>query len=156
MDLLLDDVLFDNEQLQQTIASFKKPKSASSAEIKVEVKDVDVLFAAPIPFTFSTEFKKITKNYAFSGVANEYGLTFNFFATTKQTLATGLKKTGVFKTDFTSELTNSNKIFTVTDMTNIDFTERKKRFGIGISFGIGVYSNGFFVGPSINYNLIEF
>lgn len=159
MDLLIDDILNDNEQLKNTIASFKKPKSASSTDIKVQVKDVDVKFAKPIPFNFEREFEKITNQYAISGIVNQSGFTFNFLATNRQTLATGLKKKGLFSSDFTSELTNSNNIFTVTDMTNIDFTERKKRFGISVFGGYGFTSNFQFqpvIGIGVSYDIFRF
>lgn len=159
MDRLIDDYLFDNSQLKETIKSFKTPKSAHSSDIKVEVKDVDVKFANPIPFSFEREFKKATNNYGISGLVNQYGLKLNFIATTQLTLATGIKKTGLFTSDFTSEATLSNSNFSISNMDNIDFTEKQSRFALSLFGGYVIPANlnpTFAVGIGISYDVVRF
>lgn len=160
MDLLIDDILHDNEQLKQQIKTFKKPTSAHSNTTKVSIKNVDVKFANPIDFNFDREFEKITDNYNLYGRVNQYGIyDFRFLATNNQTLVTGIKKTGLFSTDFTSELINSNPIFFTDDMKNIDFTESKKRFGISVFGGYVIPPNlkpTFAVGVGVSYDLFRF
>lgn len=149
----------ENKQLKETIKSFKKPKSAHSSDIKVEVKDVDVKFANSIPYSFEREFKKLTNNYAISGSVNQYGLKLNFIATTQLTLATGIKKTGLFTSDFTSEVTLSNSNFSVSNMDNIDFTEKQSKFSIAVFGGYVIPANlkpTFAVGIGVSYRLFSF
>lgn len=160
MDILIDDILHENEQLSNQIKDFKKPTSASSNTTKVSVENVDVKFANPIPYSFDREFQKTTDNYNLYGKVNQFGIyDFRFLATNNQTLVTGIKKTGLFSTDFTSELINSNPIFLTSDMTNIDFTENQNRFSIAVFGGYVLPPNlkpTFAVGIGVSYHLIQF
>lgn len=158
-EILIADVLQENQQLKNQIASFKKPTSASSTDIKVEVKDVQYHFKNPVNYDFSRKFTITDKNYSFYGEVNQFGINLNFLATNRQTLATGLKKRGWFSSYFTSEATNSNDIFTITDMTNINFQEKPKRFGLSVFTGYGVMTNfqtGPVIGVGISYDLFRF
>lgn len=159
-ELLISDVLNENEQLKQQIKEFKKPTSASSNTTTIEVKNIDIKFANAIPYSFEREFKKLTNNYSLYGKVNQFGIyDFRFLATNKQTLVTGIKKTGLFSSDFTSELINSNPIFRTTDMTNIDFTNSKKRFGISLFGGYVLTSNLQLtpaIGVGVSYDFFRF
>ena len=160
MNILIDDILHENEQLSTQIKSFKKPTSASSNTTKVSIEKVDVKFTNPVDFKFDREFQKITTHYNLYGKVNQFGIyDFRFLATNNQTLVTGIKKTGLFSTDFTSELINSNPIFLTSDMTNIDFTENQKRFSIAVFSGYVIPPNlkpTFAVGVGVSYHLIQF
>lgn len=135
MDIYIDDILHENTQLEKTIKTFKKPTSASSVDIKVAVNDVDIKFENPVNHVFSRNFALNNPDYTFNGTVNQYGLKINFLASTRQTRATGDVSTGLFSKDFATHLVNSNPIFTPTDMTNIDFTEKKSRFRFSVFLG---------------------
>jgi hypothetical protein len=145
-----------NKQLRNTIAAFRKLAAASSVEQTIKIDSVDIPFQEKVSVNFVRKFLKQTEYYTFSGEVNEFGINVNFLSTNLQTQATGIKNVGWFNSEFRTEVTNNNPYITTSNFQNFTFIERKKRFGIGVSFGFGLYQKGFFIGPSVNYNLIQF
>lgn len=145
-----------SKQFAEASKNWKEIASALQIELEFKVDSVDIPFDQPINFDFTRNFYKKTDTYTFSGVVNNFGLNIDAFARATITPVTGTKPAGLFSSDFSTEITSSNNLIRVTDFNSFNFVERKKRFGIGFSLGFGLYHRGFFVGPSINYNLIQF
>ncbi|QQV91375.1 hypothetical protein Leef1_12 [Polaribacter phage Leef_1] len=145
-----------SKQFAEATKEWKKIANALQVEIEFKADAVDIPFDTPINFEFTRNFYKKTSSYTFSGEVNQFGLNINAFAKATITPITGMKTTGLFSSDFSTEITSSNNLIKVADFSSFNFIEKKKRFGIGFSLGFGLYQNGFFVGPSINYNLIQF
>lgn len=153
--------LFDAEkakskQFSEASKKFKKLYNAAIIKVEFKAKYVDIPFEKPINFEFTRHFSKKTKAYSFSGSVNEFGIKLDALATATITPLTGIKSIGLFKREHATEITSSNKLMKVRGFNNYTFKPKEKRFGIGFSFGFGVYSNGLFIGPSINYNIIKF
>ncbi len=146
-----------NKQLAASLKKWKTIASATKTTTVTEIKEVPVPFEVKIPCNFERTFLKEDPFYTFSGIVNQDGITFkNLLIPNTQTLVIGKKKTGFFKTEFRVESTNSNPYIKTTSLDNFTFIEKQKRFGIGVSFGFGFYQKGFFIGPSINYNFMQF
>ncbi|QQV90656.1 hypothetical protein Danklef5_24 [Polaribacter phage Danklef_5] len=145
-----------SKQFAEASKNWEEIASALQIELEFKVDSVDIPFDQPINFEFTRNFYKKTSSYTFSGEVNQFGLNINAFAKATITPITGMKATGLFSSDFSTEITSSNNLIRVTDFNSFNFVDRKKRFGIGFSLGFGLYQKGFFVGPSINYNLIQF
>ena len=154
--IYLDVEKLKNKQLQETISDFKKLENASSVNQTIKIDSVDIPFDKKVSVDFVRKFLKQTEYYTFSGEVNQIGININFLSNNLQTQATGIKSTGWLSSEYRTEITNSNPFISTADFSNFNFTERKKRFGIGVSFGFGFYQKGFFIGPSVNYNLINF
>jgi hypothetical protein len=157
LELILEQKKDSNEQLRVALKKWKRLKSVTTTETITKIDSVKVPFEVKIPCDFERNFKKEDPFYTIAGKVNETGLKFDEISfPNTQTLVVGDKKTSFFKTEFRMEVTNSNPYIKTTSIDNFTFIEKEKRFGLGFSFGFGIYSSGFFVGPSINYNLIEF
>jgi hypothetical protein len=145
-----------SKQFSEASKKFKKLYNASIIKLKFKIDSVDIPFKTPVAFNFNRNFYQKTKQYTIAGHVNESGINLDLLATATITPFTGSKKIGIFKTDFKTEITSSSPALTITDFNNYTFKPKEKRFGIGVSFGFGVYNSGFFVGPSVNYNIIRF
>lgn len=146
----------ENEQLKETIAKFKKLENASSVNQTIKIDSVDIPFNEKVSVNFVRKFLKQTEFYSFFGEVNQFGININFLSNNLQTQVTGVKRLGWLSSEYRTEITNSNPHISTTNFQNFNFKERKKRFGIGVSFGFGFYQKGFFIGPSVNYNFIHF
>lgn len=157
LELFLKDEKQKSKQLQTALNKYKKLASVTKIETITEIKEVPVPFEVKVPLDFSRTFLKENEFYSIAGEVNQNGINFKSLSIPNtQTLVVGKKDIGFFKTEFRAEVTNSNPYVKTSSLDNFTFTENKKRFGIGFSFGFGVYSNGFFTGASVNYNLIQF
>lgn len=154
---ILDAKRKENAQLNEALKKWRKVINISDTQTETRIDSIKVPFEVRVPCDFSRTWIKKEKFYSVAGEVNELGVTIeNILIPNQQTIVVGTKKLGMFKTEFRAEITNSNPYIKTTSIDNFTFVERKKRFGIGASFGFGFYHNGFFVGPSVNYNLIEF
>jgi hypothetical protein len=157
LSIAFEDAKKENTQLKEAVKKFKKLSTATITSTITEIKEVPVPFEVKVPCNFERTFLKENPFYTFSGVVNQGGINFKkILIPNTQTLVVGKKKLSLFKTEFRAEVTNSNPFIKTTTLDNFTFIDRKKRFGFGVSFGFGVYSNGFFIGPSVNYNFINF
>lgn len=157
LSIFLDLEKKKSKQLAVSLEKFKKLASITKIETVTKIIQIPVAFNKPVPYDFERAFKKLDPHYTISGTVNQSGIHFKELSFINiQNLVVGLKKTSFFKKEFRAEITNSNPYIKTTTLDNFTFTEKNKRFGIGISFGFGFYANGFFVGPSLNYNLITF
>ncbi|WP_439130010.1 DUF6549 family protein [Polaribacter sp.] len=157
LSIIFEEAKKENAQLKEAVKKFKKLASATVVNTITEIKEVPVPFEVKVPYNFERTFLKEDNFYSLSGTVNQSGINFTSLSfPNTQTLVVGKKKTGFLKTEYRVEVTNSNPYIKTNAIDNFTFTEKTKRFGIGVSFGFGVYTNGFFVGPSVNYNLIKF
>tara|TARA_R110002096_G_scaffold419874_2_gene624702 strand:- start:213 stop:878 length:666 start_codon:yes stop_codon:yes gene_type:complete len=145
-----------SKQFSEASKNWKKLYNAAVIKLKFKIDSVDIPFKKPVPFKFNRKFYQKTKQYTIAGRVNESGINLDLLATATITPFTGSKKIGIFKTDFKTEITSSSPVLTITDFNNYTFKTKEKRFGLGLSFGVGIYRNGFFIGPSVNYNIIRF
>jgi hypothetical protein len=145
-----------SKQFSEASKKFKKLYNAAVIELEFKIDSVDIPFEKIVPIKFYRNFYQKTEQYTIAGRVNESGINLDLLSTATITPFTGSKNLGIFKTDFKTEITSSSPALTITDFNNYSFKPKEKRFGIGVSFGVGVYYNGFFVGPSINYNIIQF
>jgi hypothetical protein len=152
----LDTEKQKSTQFAEASKKWKKLYNASIIKVEFKAKDVDIPFDEKVSINFVRKFSKKTKTYTFSGSVNEFGIKLDALAMATLTPMTGIKPVGLFKNEHRTEITSSNKLIKVTDFSNFTFVEKPKKWGIGVSFGVGVYNSGFFVGPSVNYNFIRF
>lgn len=154
---ILDAKRKENAQLNEALKKWKSIANVTHTETITKIDSIKIPFEVPIPCDFIRTFLKKEKFYSVAGEVNQNEIFIdNILIPNTQTIVAGRKKLGWFKTEIRAEITNSNPYIKTTAIDNFTFVERKKRFGIGASFGFGLYHNGFFVGPSVNYNLIEF
>lgn len=157
LETYLDAEKLKSKQLSIALEKFKKLASVTKTETIVEIKEVPIPFKVQVPCNFERTFLKVDPFYTFSGTVNQTGVFLEALTIPNtQTVVVGKKKISLFKSEFSAEVTNSNPFIKTTEINNFTFTEKEKRFGIGVSVGFGMYQNGFFVGPSINYNFIKF
>ena len=156
LEVYLQTARDSSKQFEEATKKWRKIANALQIEIEFKADSVDIPFDVPVNFEFKRKFFKQTDAYTFKGFVNNFGINIDTRATATITPITGTKPTGLFSNDFRTEITSSNNLIRVTDFNNFNFTERKKRFGIGFSVGFGFYQKGFFIGPSLNYNLIQF
>jgi hypothetical protein len=157
LKVILDQKKAENAQLAEAVKKWKKISSITEVGSVVKIKEVKVPFEVKVPCDFQRTFNKVEPFYSINGNVNQFGVKIDsILFNNTQTIVVGSKKIGFFKTEYRVESTNSNPFIKNTQLDNFSFTERKKRFGIGVSFGVGVYSGNFFIGPSVNYNIIQF
>lgn len=156
LKFLFDAEKQKNIQFAEASKKWKNLYNAAIIELEFKVDSLHILFNKPIDYSFSRKFSKKTKDYFLKGSVNEFGVNIDFRALATITPFTGNKKSSLFSSDYKTEITSSSELLKVKDFKNFNFTERKKRFGVGFSVGFGFYQDGFFLGPSINYNLIQF
>lgn len=147
----------DNKQLKVALKKYKKLASVTEIVTEIKIDSFYVPFEIKIPCTFERSFIKEDLFYTIAGDVNESGIAIaDVRFKNHQTIVIGKKKSGFLKTEYKVSVTNSNPYMQTNSLDNYSFTERKKRFGIGLSLGFGMHSNGFFLGPSLNYNIIHF
>ncbi|MDN3665611.1 hypothetical protein ACFFU1_16660 [Algibacter miyuki] len=146
----------ESAQFEAAAENWKDLYSALKIEVEFKADSVDIPFDEKVDFNFSRAFYKKNDLYTFSGVVNQHGIIVNTLAKATITPFTGEKNTGFLTHEFRTEITSSNASITIPSFDSYNFTGKQKRFGVGVSFGLGFYHKGFFVGPSINYNLIQF
>lgn len=150
----------ENSQLKVALKKWKKVASATKVKTVIEIKEIPIPFKDTIPFTFNRSFQKVDKFYSIFGNVNQSGLTFDRISIPNtQTIISGKKKVGFFKTEYRFEVTNSNPFIKTVQADSYNFVERNKRFGIGVIGGYGLSSGlktNFFVGVGVSYNLIKF
>lgn len=156
LEIYLQNARDSSKQFAEATRKWRKIANALHIEIEFKADSVEIPFNTPINFEFTRSFFKQTDAYVFKGFVNNFGINIDARATATITPITGTKPTGLFSNDFRTEITSSSELLRIKDFKNFNFTERKKRFGVGFSVGFGFYQNGFFVGPSINYDLIQF
>jgi hypothetical protein len=157
LEVILQDKRKENEQLNEALKKWKKIANATEINTVTEIKEVPIPFEVKIPCDFSRTFAKQDKWFSIGGMVNQDQIFIeNVLLYNTQTVVIGKKKLSMFRSEFRAEVTNSNPYIKTVDIQSFNFIEKNKRFGIGISFGFGVYESGFFIGPSINYNLIQF
>jgi hypothetical protein len=148
----------ENKSKQFAEASKKWKKLYNAAKIKVEfkVEDVDIPFDSIINLEFKRNFFSKTNTYTFKGSVNQFGINIDALATTTLTPMTGIKSVGLFSNEHKTEITSSNPLINIPSFSNYTFIKKERRWGVGLSLGIGLYYKDFFVGPSLNYNIIQF
>lgn len=156
LESYLQNARDSSKQFAEATRKWRKIANALQIEIEFKVDSLEIPFNTPVNFEFTRSFFKQTDAYVFKGFVNNFGINIDARATATITPITGTKPTGLFSNDFRTEITSSNNLIRVKDFKNFNFTERKKHFGVGFSVGFGFYQGGFFLGPSINYNLIQF
>jgi hypothetical protein len=156
LETYLDIEKHKSKQFAEASKKWKKLYNAANFEIEFKVENVDIPFDTIINFKFKRNFFSETDTYAFKGTVNQFGINIDALAIATLTPMTGIKSVGLFSNENRTEITSSNKLIKVTDFSNFTFVEKKNKWGVGVSFGIGFYQKGFFVGPSVNYNIIQF
>jgi len=157
LETIIEQKKAESKQLAEALKKWKFIANATEIKTVTEIKEVAIPFEVPIPCEFSRTFVKHDPFYSIGGEVNQNQIFIdNIFVPDTQTIVAGSNKLGWYKTEIRAEITHSNPNIKTLTIDNFTFVEQKKRFGIGASFGFGVYHNGFFVGPSFNYNLIEF
>ncbi|MDO6813833.1 hypothetical protein [Tenacibaculum soleae] len=156
LEVYLSEKSKESNQFKEAAKGWRKKYNALHIKLEFVLDSVDVLFNKPVPYNFERTFEKLTKDYALKGIANQNGLNIDFRAKATITPFTGVKPTGLFTSEHRTEITSSNDNIQITDFENFNFVEKPKRWGVGLSFGFGFYCNGFFIGPSVNYNAISF
>lgn len=157
LETILDAKRKENAQLNEALKKWKSIANATQIKSVVQLPGIPIPFEVPIPCKFSRTFVKHDQWFSVGGEVTEAQIFIeNVLLYNTQTIVIGKRKLSMFRSEFRAEVTNSNPYIKTLDIENFNFIEKNKRFGVGFSLGIGVYHNGFFVGPSINYNLIEF
>lgn len=157
LEQILDAKRKENAQLNEAMKHWKSIANATQIKTVTEIKEVAIPFEVPIPCDFSRTFVKHDKWFSIGGEVTQAQIFVeNILLYNTMTIVIGKRKLSMFRSEFRAEVTNSNPYIKTVDIENFNFIEKNKRFGIGMSVGFGVYHKGFFVGPSLNYNLIEF
>lgn len=154
--LAFNEAKAESAQFNEASKKWKNLYSALKIDVEFKADSVDIPFDEKVNFNFTRAFYKKNDLYTFSGVVNQNGIIVNTLAKATITPFTGEKNTGFLTHEFRTEITSSNASITIPSFDSYNFTGKQKRFGVGMSFGFGMYYKGFFVGPSVNYNLIQF
>lgn len=143
------------EQLTKAVKSFKKPKAAVKIATETEIDTVFIPYKIELP-PFNISFNEIKKHYSINGFSTEKGIFINSLTIpNEQSVVVGKKKIGFLKYEYRAEVTNSNPLVQVTELTSFNFKEKKNRFHLGPFAGIG--SNGNFTfGFGVSYSLLSF
>ncbi len=149
-----------NGQLQIALKNFKKVTTATKIVTETKIDTFIIKLKDSIPCIFYRPFNKADQHYTVSGSITNKQINFdNIFIPNTQTIVLGLKKQGFFKTSYVVEVINTNPLIKTKDVKAFNFTNNKKRFGIGIIGGYGLSENlntGFFIGLGVSYDLIRF
>ncbi|WP_271407317.1 hypothetical protein [Tenacibaculum soleae] len=145
-----------SNQFKAASKKWRKLYSAAKIELQFKLDSIDVPFTVPVPYNFTRDFLKETKDYTIKGIANQNGLNIDFRAKATITPFTGIKPTGLFAREHRTEITSSNDNIQITDFENFNFVEKPKRWGVGLSFGFGFYHKTIFTGVTVNRNFIVF
>ncbi|WP_397445965.1 hypothetical protein [Polaribacter sp. R77954] len=160
LDSLLDIEKAKNKELTKILEDFKRPDNITKVNSSLKIDSIKIPFDKKIKYVFNRPFIKENEHFHLSGNVNEFGLyDVKFQADFQQSIVTGLKKTGFLQEEYRTEIINTNPFITTEEISNFNILlekEKNKRIGVGFSFGFGVYSNGFFVGPSIHYSIKKF
>ena len=157
---ILSETEQKNSQLQIALKNFKKVTTATEITTETKIDTVKITFRDTIPFVFDRYFKKENEFYTISGNVTNKLINFSSISIPNtQTIVLGKKKEGLFKTVYSVEVTNSNPFIKVQDIKAFNFTEKKKRFGVGVIGGYGVgakFNASPFIGLGVSYDLIQF
>lgn len=145
-----------SNQFKEASAKWRKLYNAAKIELEFKIDSVDVSFNVPVPYNFKRNFSKQTPDFFLKGNVNQTGITFDFRAKAIVTPFSGVKQKGMFSSENRTEVTSSNKHLQITDFDTFTFTEKQKRWGVGLSFGLGFYHKSIFTGVTINRNFITF
>jgi len=142
-------------QLQEALKK-TKPTTATRIITETKIDTVLVPYKVHSGVEFSLPFSANTDHYSISGVADTKGVNiYELMIPNEQSVVVGRKKIGFLKYEYRAEVTNSNPLISVTDLSSFDFRVPKKRFGIG-AFA-GVQPDGTLtVGAGITYSFLWF
>ena len=144
------------EQLKKAVKQFKQPAAAVKIKTVVEVDTVLVPYVNKTELDFHLPFDRTTEHYSLKGFVSNAGVSFlSVEIPNEQSVIVGKKKTGFLKYEYRAEVTNSNPLIKVTELSSFNFMDKKIRFHLGPYVGIG--SNGSVAfGIGVGYSFLSF
>lgn len=150
-------IYFQDSLLKEATKKYKKLASVSKVKTITKIQKVFIPYKEEVPFTFTRSFTKTTNNYSIFGTSTNFGVNIDsLLIPNTQIIASGVKKQSFFKTEYVFSITNSNPLIKVNSADTYNFIEKRKRFGIGLVFGIGIYYKNAFVGFGGSYDFLQF
>jgi len=160
LESIINQTEGENSQLKKTLKGFKKVTTATKIITETKIDTFTIVLKDSIPCIFHRPFNKVDQHYTVSGSITNKQINFDrIFIPNEQTIVLGLKKQGFFKTSYFVEVINSNPLIKTKDVKAFNFSNNKKRFGVGLIGGYGLsegLNTGFFVGVGVSYDLIRF
>ncbi|WP_271407422.1 hypothetical protein [Tenacibaculum soleae] len=153
LEVYLSEKTKESDQFKEESKGWRKKFNALQIKLVFVLDSVDVLFNKPVPYNFERTFEKLTKDYYLKGIANQNGLSIDFRAKAEVTSFTGIKP---FSNQSTTSITSSTDALRVSGFDNFQFVNKQKKWGIGLSFGLGFYHKYTFTGITINRNFLLF
>ena len=143
----------ESAQFKEASKGWRKKYNALQIKLEFVLDSINVPFNQPVPYNFERTFEKLTKDYYLKGIANQNGLNIDFRAKAAVTSFTGIKP---FSNQTTTNITRSTDLLRISNFDNFSFVQKQKKWGIGLSFGLGFYHKYTFTGITINRNFIMF